>query len=90
MNDDPAFCEKPFFKHLRHHVPLGSVRTDNGGRDELRADVRLRELLFVDHGAPARLFEARVPAWRASSSGVGISGLFSNGADEKCKGVSKV
>lgn len=38
---------RDLFADLRHQVPLRASRADQGGRDELRADVRLGEVLFV-------------------------------------------
>ena len=46
-DDDPALGEVDLLANLGHHVPLIAVRADERGRDELGADVRFGESLFI-------------------------------------------
>ena len=46
-NDHPTLGEVDLLAQLGHHVPLAAVGANKRGRDELRADVRLGELLLV-------------------------------------------
>ena len=46
-NDDAALCEITLLQYLRHHVPLRSVRPEDGRRDELRANVGFGKVLLV-------------------------------------------
>ena len=53
-NDDAAIREIGFLADLGHHVPFFSVRAEQRGRDELRADIGLGKGFFV-HAARARV-----------------------------------
>lgn len=46
-DQDPALREIDLLADLVEHIPLRSTRPGDGGRDELGADVRLVEVLFV-------------------------------------------
>lgn len=46
-DDDAALGEEEFLADLSEDIPLGAVRSGDGGSDEFGSDVRFREGLFV-------------------------------------------